>query len=516
MFIAPAELRFRGGPRTPRSLQETLARLPDEVLHDLAQAHGFDPARQADRGLLIETLVSLTDAEGLLAEADRRQAGHRLRRLRPRQLREIGERHRVSLHGLKRKVDLVEALASAPNAAEILMELEASIPVQRDVSAILGRDGDVDFVRVEELLENARKRFQERRFQGALTAAQEASRIAERTTARLRRASWSYAILAAQGLLEPCDPKDAHSVKARELLERARESFFRGNLGDDAFLQELVRAAETAHASEAERLRDLLALTRDAIREAANLGGSVALAEDAWKRGADFLDRDRLAASRESFVEATRRAEVARSRRVQEVEESVESVADHITLARKIGADMQEAEGMHQAARLAIAAGQHGHAGDLLKRAERIAMKGQQRQIERAIQLRQAQVEKGQAILNACEPVLKEAESYDLNPTEVRVLLRQARDVLTEGDYVAGVTLARNAEEASRLLEAQIAEERQRRGISKPVSGMCGVCRSRRVAFQDDGWGRCEDCNNTFRWRGSLAIWQRLKNLLTP
>lgn len=497
-------------------MPETLSHLPDEVLRDLARAHGFDPARQADRGLLIETLGSLTDADALLAEADRRQVEHRLRRLRPRQLREIGERYRVSLHGLKRKLDLVEALAAAPNATEILMELEASAPVQREVSALLGRDGDVDFVRVEELLEHARKRFQERRFEAALNAAQEASRIAERTTEQLRRASWSYAVLAAQVLLEPCDSHDPEAAAARVLLDRARESVFRGDLGDEALLQELVRAAETAHAREAERLRDFLALTRDAIRESANLGASVALAEDAWKLGADFLDRDRLAAARESFIEASHRAEDARRRRVREVEESIESVADHITLARKIGADMQEAEEIHVAARRAVAAGEHGHAGDLLKRAERIAMKGQQRQIERAIQLRQDQVEKGQAILSACEPVLKEAESYDLNPTEVRVLLRQARDVLTKGDYLAGVTLARNAEEASRRLEVQIADERRRRGISKPTSGMCGVCKSRRVTFQDDGWGRCEDCANTFRWRGPLAVWERLKNLLIP
>ena len=177
---------------------------------------------------------------------------------------------------------------------------------------------------------------------------------------------------------------------------------------------------------------------------------------------------------------------------------------------------MREAEELHQAAQTAIAAGEHGHAGDLLKRAERLAMKGQQRQIERAMQLRQAQVEKAQAIIGACEPVLKEAESYDLSATEVRVLLRQARDVLTKGDYLAGLTFARNAEEAAQRLEAQVDDERRRRGIQRPASGTCGVCRSTRVTFQDDGWGRCEDCGTTFRWRGPLGVWERLKAILVP
>ena len=408
----------------------------------------------------------------------------------------------------------MEALASAPDASEILMELEAQAPAERDAGLILGRDSSVDFDRVEDLLVQARKRFQERRFEAALTAAQEASRIAERTTEQLRRASWSYAILAAQGLLEPCDPADPEAATARGLLERAREALFQGSSIDDTVLRDLVRASEGAHSREAERIRDHLALTRDAIREAANLGASIALAEDAWKRGADFLDRGRLRAARESFLEAAQRADDARARRIRDVEDSVGSVSSHIELARNVGAEMGEAEQLHAAARQAIAAGEHGHAGDLLKRAERLAMKGQQKQIERAIQLREAQVEKARAILIACEPVLKEAESYDLDPAEVRTLLRQAQDVLTKGDYLAGLTFARNAEEATRRLEAQIEDERRHRGIQKPRSGICNVCRSRRVTFQDDGWGRCSDCGNAFRWRGAVGVWERLRGLV--
>jgi hypothetical protein len=283
---------------------------------------------------------------------------------------------------------------------------------------------------------------------------------------------------------------------------------------DDDVLRELVRASEAAHSREAERVRDHLALTRDAIREAANIGASIALAEDAWKRGADFLDRGRLRAARESFLEAAQRADEARVHWIRDVEDSVGFVSDHIELARNVGAEMTEAETLHAAARTAIAAGEHGHAGDLLKRAERLAMKGQQKQIERAIQLREAQVEKTRAILTACEPVLKEAESYDLDPAEVRTLLRQAQDVLTKGDYLAGFTFARNAEEATRRLEAKIDDERRHLGIQKPRSGICSICRSPHVTFLDDGSGRCNDCGNAFRWRGARGVWERLRRLV--
>jgi len=467
-----------------------------------------------ERAHLIDALASLPDIPSLLADIDRRRVESRLERLRPRQLREIGERHRVSLYGLKKKSDLVAALAAAPSSPEILMELEAKVAPPKESGFLFGRESSIDFDRVEDLLDQARKRFEERRFQAALAAAQEASRVAERTTLQLRRASWSYAILAAQRLLEPCDTEDPAARRAREMLDGARDAFLEGRMEDESVLSELVRAAELAHGREAERIREALADARDAIREAANLGASVTMAEDAWRRGADTLDRGQLAAARERLSDAMTHAGEARTRRIREVEESLESVADHIALARNVGADPSEAEELLGKAREASGRGEYASAGDFLKRAERLAMKAQQRQIDRAMQLRQSQTEKALAIIAACEPVLKEAESYDLSAAEVRTLLRQARDVVMKGDYLAGVTLARNAEEAARRLGAQIAEERRRRGIEKPSSGLCGVCRSGRLVFEDDGWGRCLDCGNGFRWRGPLGVWERLKGLL--
>src|SRR3989442_7485922 len=98
------------------------------------------------------------------------------------------------------------------------MELEAQDTAERDSGLVLGRDADVDYERVEELLEQARKRFQERQFEAALTAAQEASRIADRTTEQLRRTSWSYPVLAAHGLLVPSNAQDPETAPLRALL----------------------------------------------------------------------------------------------------------------------------------------------------------------------------------------------------------------------------------------------------------------------------------------------------------
>src|SRR2546428_4955875 len=116
-FYRPRPACFRGALPMPSTPRETFLSLPDEVLQGLAQAHGVDPTRYPNRDSLIEALASLPGAEGLVPEAGRRRMAYQLDRLRPRQLRELGERHRVLLHGLKRKAELVEALAGAPDSS---------------------------------------------------------------------------------------------------------------------------------------------------------------------------------------------------------------------------------------------------------------------------------------------------------------------------------------------------------------------------------------------------------------
>src|SRR5207247_4912741 len=108
-------------------LQDTLSHLPTEVLRDLARAHRIDRGRQAERTLLIETLLSLPDPDAVVVEADRRRMEYRLGRLRPRQLRALGERHRVSLHGLKKKWDGQAPPASAAHASELRREAQAEV-----------------------------------------------------------------------------------------------------------------------------------------------------------------------------------------------------------------------------------------------------------------------------------------------------------------------------------------------------------------------------------------------------
>ncbi len=273
-------------------------------------------------------------------------------------------------------------------------------------------------------------------------------------------------------------------------------------------------AAREGRSSPAESTQVRLAATRDAIREAANLGAGVGAAEDAWKVAARSVEQGKMDVAESELVRASRLAGEARERRIKEIEATLSSVADHIAAARKVGADVANAEGLRLRAADAAVAREYVLAGELIQQAERIAIQAQLQQINRAIQLREDQIERARAIIAGCEPLLQEAESYDLNAADVRTLLRQARDVLSRGDYLAGLTFARNAEEAAYRLASQVEAERTRRGIARPTPGACGACGSTHLTFYEDGWGRCTDCDVEFRWRGPLGLRERLKGLL--
>lgn len=302
-----------------------------------------------------------------------------------------------------------------------------------------------------------------------------------------------------------------HGIEVRDLR---RKSDLVAALVESPAAEALQRELRGSGERELALLQDELAATRDAVQEAANLGAAVAAAEDDWNAATRLLDEGDFDGARHRVAAAARRATEARERRIREIEEALHAVDDHIVQARNVGADVEEAERLLAEAGVAAEAREYGRADDFVKRAERAAMESQQRQIQRAIHLRETQMERSQAIIASCEPLILEAEAYALNPSDVRTLLRQARDVLAKGDYVTAFQFARNAEEATYRLEAQVEEERRRRGIMRPKAGMCGVCGSDQLTFYDDGWGRCGKCGGTFRWRLPRGVRERVRGLL--
>lgn len=451
---------------------------------------------------------------------------HRLAKWKVKELRELASKFSVDLRGRRRKGDVVAAIATSPRASEILTVIHAPEPIavrvrpvpdlddsSVDPAILSAKNADLDFGRAEDLLDQARMRYEERNFEGSLTLVKQAGLIAQTTMDAFARAVTAYAILSCQRLIEDCGQAGRDVEEAAKLLRRTKRAFRNGSLDRD-LLSKLEHVARGLYSEEVRRAREEVYRVQDVVSGVANLGANVAAAEEVLSRARDALRGNDPFQCTESVRLAEQLATEVRTKRLAEIEASIPATATILEEARNVGADVEEGERLLEQARVALAEDEHVLAGELVKRAERAAMQSQQQQIEKAMELRRRQVDKAQAIIRTVEPLLHEAASFGIDVTEARTLLRQASEVLGEGDYVNGTVYARNAEAAIRRLQPRVNEERRRRGIVKPTAGVCGSCGSRRLEFHDDGWGECLDCRQMFRWRQALGPWERFRSVL--
>jgi len=200
------------------------------------------------------------------------------------------------------------------------------------------------------------------------------------------------------------------------------------------------------------------------LAKAAQIGADITLAEDALgrARGALVLGNEVLCLELVASAEGLARDAV--DARVRDIEEALRATDALVAEARNVGADVAEAERLSAQAREAFREKRVALAGELVRRSERSAMRSQQSQIERAIDLGRRQIDRAMAVLRRIDPVLVEADALGIDTSELRVLVAQARDVLAKGDTVNGTLFARNAASAARALEPQLAEEQSRQG----------------------------------------------------
>jgi len=447
-------------------------------------------------------------------------------------LRDLAARHGVDVSKLRKKRDIAEALVTNSRAQsiydEVRPELEAvaaaprpipNLPPMADADADIllyaSKNAEVDLGRSEDLLDQARMRFEERNFERSIGAADEASGLIRANADALQRSAWAYAILSCQRLIEDCGKAGREVDDAAALLLEAKQAFRSNTLGSRLdLLARLQEVSRNLYSQEIQRSRAEIYRVQEILGNAANMGANVVAPDEALNRARDALRRNDPLTALQVAAEAERLTNETRKARIKEIEDAIPFTASIITEARNVGADVGEAERWLDKARVAATGREHVLAGELVKRAERAAMQSQHHQIEKAMELRRRQVEKATAVIEAVEPLLDEADAFDIDVMEARTRLRQARDVLAKGDYVNGTVYAKNAAEVARRLEPKVVEERAKRGIVKPDTGVCGKCGSKTLSFADDGTGKCSDCGHEFRWRVPAGRWERFVSSL--
>jgi hypothetical protein len=377
------------------------------------------------------------------------------------------------------------------------------------------RNIDADFGLAEDILDQARMRFEERAFDRVLELAHEALLLVHGTLDAFERSAWSYAIVASQKLIEESGRVGRDTEPAASLLRDARVAYVSGNLAANRdLLIKLQGATKALYSEEVQRLRQKIYGAEDRIQQAAHLGADVAAAEESLSRARDAMQRAKHAKAVELLAEAERVAQIALDARVKEIAGAIPAAAKIIDESRNVGAEVGEALRLLEKARVAIERQEYVLAAELVQRSERSALQAQHHQIQKAMELRLRQIEKAQSLVNRVVPILDEAAGYAINIEEARRVLTDAADVLDQGDYVNGTILAKRAEELALAMVPQIVAERPKHGIVKPASGRCDVCSSDDVAFLDDGWSRCNACSASWRWRVPSGLWEKFRSLI--
>ncbi|MFQ5909338.1 MAG: hypothetical protein ACE5IJ_01285 [Thermoplasmata archaeon] len=474
-------------------------------------------------------------------------AEDKLSKMKVKNLRELAKKHSISLKGLRKKVDIVSAIAEVDDIETLLKkeeveELEraeeevseigeeiketieeiAKLPPLEDEEAdpiiIEGKNVDVDFRKVEELVDRARMRYEEGSYAKSLSLAKEALANVDDPLRNLQRYAHSYALLSAEGLLRECGKADEDVEKAISVIMRAKKAYADGTIFDDeTILKRVDKATKKLYVADVQRAKETFLSTRRFVFDVADLGADISKARDMIRRAEDALEGGNYTTSLKRLAAAEKLAREAKKTRIEVIKKAIPATKAIVEEAEHVGADVVEAEKYLKQAKIALRNKDYILCNELTKRAEHAAMQVQHRQIQKAMELRKRQVENAQRIIMRVEPIIFEAEEYRIDIHEVKAILEKAKEILAQGDYVNGTYFAKEAEELARRLSPRLEEERRKRGIAKPTEGICGACGSRNLEFYDNGWGKCAECSRAFQWSAKKERFKdRLKGIFKP
>lgn len=469
----------------------------------------------------------------------------KLSKMTVKELRELAKRHSISLKGLRKKADLISTIAAIDDIENLLKkeeveELErveeeiteigeeiketieeiSKLPPMEDKQAdpviVEGRNVDVDFRRVEDLIDRARMRYEEGSFAKSLSLVQEALTGIDDPVESFRRYAYSHAILSAEGLVRECGKAGEDVEKAISVIMRAKKAYADGTIFDDEkILERIDKATKKLYVADIQRAKETFLSTRRFVFDVADLGAEISRARDMIRRAEDALENGNYTTSLKRLADAEKLAREARKTRIGEIKKAIPATKAIVEEAEHVGADVAEAEKLLKQAKIALRNKDYILCNELTKRAEHAAMQSQHLQIQKAMELRKRQVENAQRIIMRVEPLIYEAEEYRIEVSEVKAILEKAKEILGQGDYVNGTYFAKEAEELARRIAPRLEEERRRRGITKPTEGICGACGSRNLEFYDNGWGKCLDCDRAFQWSvKKVSFWEKLKESL--
>lgn len=450
------------------------------------------------------------------------------------ELRKMAEKYNIGTTGCKKKDDYLDVLSKRENFQLIMQEVDLqereedlerikdelidvavdieetieeveALPSMRDDEAdkmlIEARNIDVDFNDVEDLLDYARMRYEEENFDKAVDLSREAIVKARRKSEDFMKLALAYQIMSNERLLERMKRSGKDLSEPVSILVRSKEAYKDGHLEEDIDLMNELSVAITAlYSEDIRKIKDSLYEVGEFVSEISNLGADVTVARDLLQRGRDAARRsDNMEASR-LMGRAKEVALKAKEKRIDEIKEMIPKAHNLIDEAKHLGADVGEAEKMLMQAQIALDNDDYILCAELAGRAQAKTNEVQHYQIQKAMDIRERQIHKAKRRMERLGGLIAEADMYNLTVAKPKRLLYVAKETIREEDFVRMTRYVASTQNAVDKLMPRILNERKKRGIEKPKSGVCGSCKSKDLKFSDDGFGICNDCGKIFTW----------------
>lgn len=207
--------------------------------------------------------------------------------------------------------------------------------------------------------------------------------------------------------------------KAEDLLSEAREQFLGGNFPKvNETIHEVRNMIPQFEEQQKEAVKDGISSTERLIEEAKIVGASVENAERSLQQAKTASEIENYLEVARQVKEAKESAEKARQKRIQSVSDALLFTRSVIDESRGVGVDISEPEAIYKEAKAAFGEGNFQKCSELTKKAEEIALKLQDEQILKVMELKEKrasmEVEKAKVVATE-EPVETEAEK---EPTE--------------------------------------------------------------------------------------------------
>ncbi|MCK5547653.1 MAG: hypothetical protein KAI64_01470, partial [Thermoplasmata archaeon] len=301
---------------------------------------------------------------------------------------------------------------------------------------------------------------------------------------------------------------------ASSLLLSAKDTFKKGGLSDNrALLDDLQKEAKGLLEKEVAKAKKHLLEVQGYVVDVKNLGANVADAEGEIKLAFEFIERDDHLKCTEHANMAREVAEDSRERRIGEIEIAIPETQILVEEAKDLGSDVKEAGKLLEQAKVALKKKDYLLTNELTKRAQQKTAEVQNTQIQKAMELRQRQMENISKSISKVEPLIKEAEVYGLDVVDVSDMLQRAKLALEYQDYVNGTFYIKNAGELVKKLEPELHKFRKGSEVRRPKGDICTRCKSTNLKFFANGWGKCISCGNIFKWKATARTEKKKKGL---